>query len=108
MWIRGYAFFLFLALSVQSLAQYDELIGACAVMPDDLILSEHIMSLHTGRVPIQSRAYIRSEVIRIKSNALRRENALLSQREANELAVIWLEDQLDQLENQDKEGFADH
>ena len=105
MWIRRYAFSLILASSAQILAQYDELVRACGIiMQDDLILNEHISSLHSGRIPFQSRANIRSEVIRIKSNAMRRENPLLPQRQAEDQAVMWLEDQL---ENQDKEDFTD-
>ena len=98
---------LLLASSAQALAQFDELMGACAVIREDLILSEHIMSLHSGRVPPQTRDYIRSEVIRIKRNVIRRENPLLTQKEVEEETVQWLEHQLDELENQDQEDFTE-
>ena len=107
-WIRNYVFSLLLASSAQALAQYDELIGACVVMQEDLILGEHIMSLHTGRVPLQNRAYIRSEVIRVKSSALRRENPLLGEREAKNQSELWLQNELDELENQDQEDLEEN
>ena len=73
--------------------------------PDNLIISEHIMSIHTGRAPPQARQYLRDEVIRIKSDAIRRNNIQLSDAEIHEQASQWLRNQLEELENQDREDL---
>ncbi len=101
--VRNHVFSVLIILSAQTLAQNDEIVGACAIAEEELIITEHIMSLHTGRAPLEIRPWLKAEVIRIRSNALRRENPLLNQREAEEQSEQWLNHELDELENQDQD-----
>ncbi|WOG30150.1 hypothetical protein [Endozoicomonas sp. 8E] len=83
--------------------------GDCYVVTnEDLLLTEHVESLHRNRVPYELRPQIEQEVITIIGNSIRKTDPALSEEDINDRAKRWLQEALDEMEREDREDLHEH
>ncbi|WP_422475287.1 hypothetical protein [Endozoicomonas sp. ALB032] len=78
--------------------------GDCLVVTnEDLLLTEHIESLHRNRVPSELRPQPEQEAITIIGNSIRKTDSALSEEDINDRSKRWLQETLDEMEREDRE-----
>ncbi|WP_257281478.1 MULTISPECIES: hypothetical protein [unclassified Endozoicomonas] len=96
---------LFLAVTYKICAQPD---GCLVVTNEDLLLTEHVESLFRNRVPDDLRPQLVQEVIRIIGNSIRKTDPKLSEKDIYDRSKQWLQKQLDQMKQVDREDFPEY